>query len=252
MTLKCLCAATLTPNVNKWVSASSEHISLIISGSACEASGLVALSEDTFLALKGWRVPELDVFSASSYKTIVACLLRKDNVEDAVGIAWFWAASAGCDIEHINVVLVVAVNQSDKGPIIRDCDGINTSRTLCKLKSLLFLTGCSIPQEGYRCWANLAGSCEFTVHTHGDGCDIIGVTVVIIWYVFGFHINLATSKIRLCVLCLIQDHSESSRHINCVAIGIEIYILSAIFASVTIDVIQGVWNSGWTRIRRVI
>jgi len=64
------------------------------------------------------------------------------------------------------------------------------------------------------------------------------VHVLIVLLTSALVIYLATSEELLSVGFVVEDHSKTSRHVDCLASLVEVYVLSAILASVAVDIIK--------------
>lgn len=232
-------SATLLPNVDLRVAAAGVGAVLVVHGNAGVRGGVTLASVDALVARLGTGVPELDVLGATSDEALGARLGGVAHIHDLVGVSLLPHDEAAVgDVEDVHVVVVVEIDESAVVTVLGDADGSHTARALGELIAGLLLTGAGIPCEGNGGRANLAGSGELSARRDGNCGNVVVVGVLVGGSLLGLVLGHAAAEEFLGVGALVKDNAKGSGHVDGLSIGVEENVLTAIGATVTVNVFE--------------
>lgn len=140
-------------------------------------------------------------------------------------------------------MLVVEINGSNPAVTV-DCDSGDTTGALGNLYSLLLLAGASVPGEDGRLGADLAGDSSLALGADTDAHNVISVVVHVVGNIFGRVIDLTTTEELLGVGGDVENDTESSSHVDGLAIAVPVDVLLAVGATIAVDVFEVILGGG--------
>lgn len=146
-------------------------------------------------------------------------------------------------IEDVGLMLVVHIDGADPALSVNG-DGSDTTSALGDLDSLLLLACAGIPCEDGWLGAALTGDGSLALWADADAQDIIGVMILVVGDVLGSVFDLTATEEFLGVGLRVKNDTESSGHVDSLAVLVPVDVLLGVSASVTINVLEVVL-SGW-------
>lgn len=198
---------------------------------AVETLGLIT----TLLA----SIPEVEMLDTSGGESLAAGLVVPCDVEDLVLVTLVLEDHLTLAVVAVDVVIVVDINSADHVLGVDVASG-NTTSALANLHAVFLLACHSAPGEDGGGGTSLAGDSNGLVGVDGNTHDVVGVMVGVLSNVLGGAIDLAATEEFLGVVGVVKDDTESSSHVDGVALSVEVDVLLGVSATVAVDVLESV------------
>ena len=228
--------SVFSPCVNEGVCTASPADSLITPSCARERC-LLASVIDTLVLVEAWavRIVELNVLGSNRAES-VGRAVESNIVNLALASLNLSFAVHTVSAVDVDAMVVVEINTSNQTSIHVESNGIDTSGSFGELGSSFLLASAGVPNEDDWDGANLSCGGHFTLIANLEAHDVVGVSILIVGSLLRGVFDLTTSEKLLRVRFLIKNDTKSSSHVASIAIRIEVHVLSAVSASVSVDV----------------
>ena len=231
-------AIIAAPDVDAAIGATSVADTISIPSGASER-GLLSTAVETLglLAAGDISIPEVDVLDTSRAEALGAGLLVPCDVVDLVLVTLVLEDEAARAVIDHDVVIVVKIDGADHVVSV-DIAGNNTTGALGDLHTVLLLTSAGIPGEDGRRSTDLTGDSSVAASVDRDAHNIISVVISVLRAVLGRVLDLTATEELLGVGGNLKDHTESSSHVDGIALVVEVDVLLGVGAAVAVHILE--------------
>lgn len=184
---------------------------------------------------------------------VIAGSTREADVVNLVGISLLLVLlNAGSAVEDVDVVIVGHVDGSELGHVGGDGDALESSGSLVEDGTLLLLSSDGVPSEDQGDGSTLSSDGERAIGRHGEGHDVVVVTVHLTSGLSSGVISLTTTEEFLSVRFSVEDDSEGGSHVGDLVVLVEVDVLARVLRSVSVAVLKSVGLVGLISVSFVV
>jgi len=193
------------------------------------------------------------VLGSNGTHLVIAGNAGEGDVVDLVAITLLLVhLVARLAVEDVDVVVVGHVDGSESFHVCGDGDALETGGSLVEDGTLLLFSSDGVPDEDQGDGSTLSSDGERAITRHGEGHNVIVVTVHLTSSLSSAVIGFTTTEEFLSVGSSVEDDSEGGSHVGDLAVFVEVDVLARVLGSVSVAVLKSVGLVGLVSVSLVM